>query len=264
LLTRLRLWLCKGNKIVLPDIGGWWSKKLALRRFKRQDDRRANMNERLGILFLHNNITPVVEQNLRSIRRHNPEATLVTMSTGKPLPGGYTLEQTLGLKWLHSLLIRQSSDRLVCSWFLQRKESCDKWWIVEWDTFCAIPVREYYRSVWHFPFVAASVRLKYREPEWDWFQRSKKIPADYEPFVMGAVPFLYLLSEPALSATCRMLLDHPLKTGNGELRFATAAHRCGFTPCGFSPPNDQITWINWKTMPVRPAIVHPLKEMMPA
>jgi len=221
------------------------------------------MSERLGILFLHHHVDAVVEDHLRRIREHNPDATVITMSSGKTLPNGYNLEPTPGLRWLHFLRARRSGDRLVCSWFLQRKEVCDKWWIVEWDTFCAMPAREYYRPVWAFPFVASSVRLKYREPEWAWFADSKALPKDYAPFAMGAVPFLYLMSEPALRAVCRMLLDNPLKVGNSELRFATAANRCGYAPCGFSPPNDQITWIKWNKLPPRPTIVHPVKELSP-
>jgi hypothetical protein len=77
---------------------------------------------------------------------------------------------------------------------------------------------------------------------------------------MGALPFLYLVSEAALSATCTMLVDEPILTGNCELRYATAANRSGFAPCGFSPPNDQVTWIAWKQLPDYPTIVHPVKQ----
>ena len=217
------------------------------------------MNDRLGILFLHHHVDRVVTNNLRNIRLHNPDAVVVTISAGTPLPGGYTIDPTPQLKWLHSALMQRSGDRLVCSWFLQRKEVCDKWWIVEWDTFCNMPFRDYYRPVWNFPFVASSVRLPHREPEWHWFAKAKKIPESYKPFMTGIVPFISLLSEDALKATCTMLLENPLVAGNSELRFATAASRCGYVPCGYSPPNDQITWINWKTLPDKPTIVHPVK-----
>ena len=222
------------------------------------------MNERLGILFLHYHVDQVVENNLRSIRQHNPQAVVATISAGETLPGGYTMEATPQLKQLHSLSPTRSSDRMVCSWFLQRKEVCEKWWIVEWDTYCAMSVQDYYQPAWEFSFVAPSVRLTHREPEWYWFLEAEKqpIPSDYQPFLTGAIPFLYLISEPALNATCAMLLAHPLDAGNGELRFATAANRCGYAPCGFSPPHDQITWIPWKILPPKPAIVHPVKHFV--
>ncbi len=174
------------------------------------------------------------------------------------------MDPTPELKRLHSLSPNRSSDRMVCSWFLQRKEVCDRWWIIEWDAYCAMSVQDYYQPVWDFPFVASSTRLTYREPDWYWFNevRKQSIADDYQPFLMGALPFLYLISEPALKATCKMLLENPLDVGNSELRFGTAANRCGFSPCGFSPPNDQITWMPWETSPAKPAIVHPIKHIV--
>ena len=51
--------------------------------------------------------------------------------------------------------------------------------------------------------------------------------------------------------------------GNGELRFATAAAKCGIIPCAFSPPNDQITWIERpEVRPTEPAIYHPIKSVL--
>ncbi len=217
------------------------------------------MTQTLGVLFLHHNETAVVVDNLRSARNNNPDATIITMSAGAPLRGGYSLHATPVLKKLHSMNAKRSSDWLVCSWFMQRREKCSKWWIIEWDVFCGISARDYYRPVWRFPFVASSVRLLYREPGWWWFSRMKDMPDDYRPYAMGAVPFLYLLSDLALSAICRTLLSAPFTAGNGELRFATAANKCGFPPCGYSPPNDQITWMD-HSPPVCPrTISHPVK-----
>jgi len=220
------------------------------------------MNEKLGILFLHHHVDRVVLNHLRLIRAHNPDATVATISAGEPLPGGYTLEPTPQLKQFHSVLIGKSGDRLVCSWFVQRKEICDRWWLVEWDTLCKVSARDYYRPVWHLPFVASSVRLPLREPEWHWFKNAGTMPADYRPFMMGIVPFMCLLSEDALKATCTLLLEKPIFEGNSELRFATAANRCGYTPCGYSPPQDQVTWIPWTELPPNPVLVHPVKHFV--
>lgn len=218
------------------------------------------MNDQLGIVFLHFDAGSVTENNLRSIRRHNPDATVVTVSSNDPMPGGYSLAATPALKLLHATHPTRSSDRMLCSWFLQRREVCDKWWVVEWDVFCAMSVRDYYRPVWDFPFVTASVRLPHRDPEWWWFKKEFVLPESSRPFAAGAVPFLYLLSEPAMKAICTLLIEDPLMVGNSELRFATAARRCGYPPCGFSPPDDQITWITWETLPKNPTIVHPAKH----
>src|ERR1017187_6170602 len=115
------------------------------------------MSHKLGILFLHHGTDRVVRRNLSSIRAQNPEATVVTMSAGKPFKGGYTLDKTPDIRQLHSMAPARSSDWLVCSWYLQRQEDCDKWWIVEWDTFTRISVWAYYHSLWEQPFISSSV-----------------------------------------------------------------------------------------------------------
>jgi hypothetical protein len=58
------------------------------------------------------------------------------------------------------------------------------------------------------------------------------------------------------------LIKYPLAAGNGELRFATAANRCGYPACGFSPPEDQITWMPVTPIIDRKAIFHPVKKIV--
>ena len=217
---------------------------------------------KLGILFLHHTQNAVTLNNLQSVRRQNPKATVVTMSPDNPLPGGYCLTDTPHLKEFHSQMPKRREDFLVCSWFLQKKEKCDKWWIIEWDVFCEVPVVDYYKDVWHYSFVASSVCLPNREPSWYWFRHAAGTPESYRPYIMGALPFLFLFSEAALDATCQMLLDDPFTVGNSELRFATAANRCGYPPCGFSPPRDRITWRAFKKISGSPTIFHPVKHLV--
>jgi len=221
------------------------------------------MAEKLGIIFLHHNTSPEARRNLASIRAHNSDAVLVTMSAGEPFKNGYTLQSTPDLKPLHALDPAQSPDWLLCSWFTQRQEQCDKWWIVEWDTFARVSVRDYYRAVWEYPFVASSVRLPYREPEWAWFNKISNLPPIYSSSLVGGVPFIYLVSDDVIKRACTTLLEVPITSGNGELRFPTAASSCGFPPCGYSPPRDRITWIQWRSLPDERAVFHPVKRIFP-
>jgi hypothetical protein len=218
----------------------------------------------LGILFLHHEINSVVRQNLASVRRQNPRAEVVTMSAGHALPNGYSLAATPDLQKLHAANPARSGDWLVCSWFVQRSERCRKWWIIEWDVFCAMPVRKYYRPVWQFPFVASSIRLRFREPEWFWFGAAKRLPGELQPYAMGAVPLLFLLSDWVLRRICGTLMANPTLAGNAELRFCTAANFCGYPPCGYSPPHDRITWVNIPFKPQRGGIHHPVKHLIKA
>lgn len=215
----------------------------------------------LGIVFLHHHINPVVNSNLHSIQKHHPEATLVTMSAGETLPGGYSLDSTPELKKLHAHQPNQS-DWLLLSWFLQRKENCAKWWIVEWDVFCTTSAYEYYAPVWHFPFVASCVYRHQRESFWPWFGSVRSLPPAHRRAATGAVPFLYLLDESALVAICTHLINNTITGGNCELRFGTVGNLCGYSPCGFTPPNDHISWREMRPKLDVPAIFHPVKQLL--
>jgi len=217
------------------------------------------MKEKLGIIFLHHHIDNVVKSNLESVRKQNPGAVVVTMSAGEKLPGGYSLAKTPKIRKFHSANPKKSSDWLVCSWFVQRRERCAKWWVIEWDVYCTMSAKDYYRPVWKFPFVVSAVRLRYREEEWGWFRHVDKMPEEYRPYAMGGAPFIYLLSEPALEAICTSLIEAPFLAGNGELRFCTVANWRGYPPCGFSPPRDSITWRSLKAIPRYRGIFHPIK-----
>lgn len=147
------------------------------------------MKGNFGIIFLHHDIGSITRNNLSSIRRHNPEATIITMSAGQPFPGGYTLAQTPLLKEQHGVSPSRSSDVLLCSWFAQRREYCDKWWIVEWDTYCTTSAESHYKPVWDFHFIASAVCRRNRDIEWYWFKHVQEMPMRYQNFAVGAVPF---------------------------------------------------------------------------
>jgi len=222
------------------------------------------MSDTLGILFLHHEINDVVLQNLSSVKRHNPDATIVTMSAGDALPSGYTLATTPKVKILHSVKPKRSGDWLICSWLMQRREERAKWWITDWDVFCTMSVQEYYQPVWQFPFVASNVRRPDRDPKWCWFQAIKDLPAKYQSFALGVAPSIYLLDDVALRRIGETMLDEPFFAGNAELRFATIANWCGFPPCGYSPPNDNISCKPVKVLTDQRSIFHPVKIIVNA
>ncbi len=224
---------------------------------------KASDNEReLGVLLLHHDTDPVTINNRDSIAKHNPGVAIATISAEASFVDGYSPFLTPQLYNVYLREPKAFNDMLVCSWFIQRREICKKWWIVEWDTYCSMPIREYYRDVWHRPFVASEVYSTKRPVDWHWFHNIKDLPADCQPYAMGAVPFLYLISEEALTAVCEYMIRKPLLVPNNELRFASIANRCGFPPFAFTPPGNQISWIRPASRPIGRGIYHPVKHLV--
>ena len=120
---------------------------------------------KFGIVFLHHSTDEVTLNNLQSFRQWNPDATIVTMSGGDPLPGGYSIQNFPDWieRWRKQTakpgLRARSTDLLVYAWYQNRWEDCEKWLLVEWDTFCACPVEEYFGKLMDRELVASSVHF---------------------------------------------------------------------------------------------------------
>jgi len=219
----------------------------------------------LGIVFLHHTVGEVTQRHLRLIRKLHPAATLTTIGQTEKLPGGYSLEDTPDLDRRHGWNRTRSGDVLLLSWWVQHREQADRWWIVESDTLCEIPITEFFRPVWEFPFLCVSRCETWRESRWYWFSPTEKdkIPSPYRDHLAGSVPFFYVIRDDLLAAIATQMLSGNWLWGNSELRFMTAARLCGFEPCAFSPPWDRVTWIPWQQQLTRPnAIWHPVKQLL--
>lgn len=214
------------------------------------------MNPELGIVVLHHHVDEVFEQNLESMRFHNPEAVVCTISCNHLTPpGGYTFNGTPDLWSMFS--VPTCADLLLLSFWRQKKESAQKWLVAEWDVFCRCSVKQYYGPVWNEPFVASTVMRPWREHDWPWFAGCS-YPKGTN--LMGIVPFLFLANEEVLDKVCDRLPD--TRGTNSEVRLATAAAECGYPPCAYSPPNDHITWHDCPLDPA-PVIYHCVKQIVP-
>jgi hypothetical protein len=224
----------------------------------------------LGIVFLHHDTDPVTRQNFAALRKWNPDAVILSVSTAKALSGGYGREnlpefaaaeaQHGSTEWAH----RCATDVALCAWYRHRREQAARWLLVEWDGFCAMPAREWLREVWDFPLAAPSVRWPSREPEWPWWRRCKRLPAEVQPFAVGIVPFCFiLLADETLSVIAERLTPELSGLINKELRFPTLAHAAGFTPAAIPRADARITWIPHPVGTlIGPGMWHPVKWLV--
>ena len=227
--------------------------------------------ESLGIVFLHHRVDEVTANNLQSFRDWNPHATIVTVSAEEPFPGGYSIRDFPRFKasWERQSckpgLRARSADLLLYAWYLHRREQCDRWLVVEWDAFCAMPVVDFFAATWEFDFVVPNVCWQTREPEWYWFQHIGSLPAGLQPFATGISPFCFLLARDAvLRAVCERVPWDCLGECNSDLRMGTLAYACGFVPVANPLSSWNITSQPLpETTPVDAGMWHPVKWLAP-
>lgn len=227
--------------------------------------------ETVGIVFLHHRTDAVTANNLQSFRDWNPGLLIVTMSAGEPFPGGYAIRDfpAEAEKWERHTgqphLQKQSADLLLYAWYHHRREHCDRWVIVEWDAFCAMPVEDFFARVWDFDVVGPSVIWRNREPGWAWFSAASTLPEELQPRAVGIMPFCFvLLRDAVLEAVCQRVPWEHLGQGNCELRFGTLVHAAGFVPVA----NPLASWnIGWQPLPdatpMNGGMWHPVKWLAP-
>jgi hypothetical protein len=152
-------------------------------------------------------------------------------------------------------------DLLLYAWYLNRKEQCARWLVVEWDAYCAMPVEEFDAPVAQFPLVAPSIRLPNREPEWVWFQNAKTLPEELQNFQAGIVPFCFvLMDDEVLDSVCKCVPWHELGNCSAELRFGTLASSVGYPPVAHPLCGTNVTWIpHSEKTPLTRGMWHPIK-----
>jgi hypothetical protein len=221
----------------------------------------------LGIIFAHFTLNEATRVNLESFRRWHTEGPVLTVTSsdlnfeGGCLGKNFPLWEP-GKEWYHA-------DYTLYQAYLTRQVDCRRWFYVEWDCHCNMPVREYLRHVWDFDFAAPSVRLYYREPEWAWFQQMRFLPEQLRPYAMGVVPLNgIMLSNRALSAIVAAVLKERLPI-QSEFRIGTLGHACGF-PAVANPLGNSMTWSNNlpqlgdpNNVQLPPGIWHPIKFALP-
>jgi len=230
-------------------------------------------DERIGVVFLHYCADPVTLRNLESFREWNPDLTIVTVTSGERIEGGYSIhdDETFSRHWREQTtgdnddLKNRSGDLLLYYWYQNRRERCDRWLVVEWDAFCSMPAREFIEPVAAYPFVAASIRVRRRERQWVWFSFVKTLPPHLRSFAMGVVPSAFLIfKDEVLDKLVKLVPWDNLSKCNAELRLGTLAHAAGYPAVAHPLGGANIVWLPLPLMnPIPPGRWHPIKYLVP-
>lgn len=213
------------------------------------------MNQ-LIILFLHHVDDDLTRHHARLIQELNPEAVFVPLAFQHGFTNAaHPIKQHVDNQW-------RNTDRLIYQWFSssQRIES-ERYWIVEYDTLCLAPVKDFYAEVWDEAVSCARVLTLEDSPDWCWFQEIPN-PMEFNNCLLGMSPVCgILLSYAALAKMSELsanLLFDPLFC---ECRIGTLARSCGFFPRLIRQDIDD--FISWQPrLPTKVGIWHSVKTKL--
>lgn len=212
----------------------------------------------LAILFSHFGMNEVAQQNLASFRRSNPDAEILPASFADSIRAGpFTDFFEVCKSNSHSGWA--NADLLLFNAFLTSRKRYRKWLFVEWDVYCNIPVRKFFKETWKFDVVGPAIATQAAEPEWNWFKDVPALPKKLQPFACGIKPIaVSLYGEDALREMVDAFLDEPFQAFS-ELRQGTLANYIGAKPVPNPRSAHTIAWRPWTDCVEGDGIFHPIK-----
>lgn len=205
--------------------------------------------EELGIVIHYGQnqqAEPALGSNLASFRRCNPGVPIVEVLNKLPSERAW-----------HDL------DLPIYEWYQTRTIQCKRWFLIDWDCWCSVSIREFVGDAWDSPVTASCVCYPNRETHWPWFPQIPLLSEKYTSFARGIYPMnAVLVADEALAAISK---EAPkIENVFCELRFATAASYLGFCPRPYGRNDCTNSWIPFKDEQITyPSIWHPVKFAMP-
>jgi hypothetical protein len=221
-------------------------------------NRKSSPSGQLCILFLHHSDDDLTHFHAELIQRLNPGVPFVPLTFDRGLPNALRFKMPEVTDQWHD------NDLLIYAWFLSpHRLDAERYLVVEYDTYCTVPFREFYAGVWDQPVACARVVTLQNDPKWWWFRAIQ----DRTPFgenLMGMSPIcgillswvaLKTIAPDGLSPTYRLLLS--------ECRIGTLVRAAQFTPALICP--DAASFITFQpVIPKGGGIWHPVKTITPS
>lgn len=182
----------------------------------------------MKVLFLHHNNDPVTLRNWQQLQNQHPNCEAIWYNslapTGKGMDGSTKVEQGPHIVIDH--LIKEFRDRIYYNWFLQRTPVEDFYVLAEWDTYCTMPVADFYAACDPtLDIVTCNLRLPSDSLSWKYFNQTNWMPELIRPYVTGFDPLcMTRLSHNAMVQLANYKTQLP---GWCELRMATTAKQLG-------------------------------------
>lgn len=207
----------------------------------------------IGVIFLTHEGAPedVETQNLESVKKW-ADCPLVVLR-------GAAAKNPAERQWFW-----RNSDLPIYAWHSNPHEVCARWFVCEWDTYLAMPLREFLAPTWDMDFVAPATMFPSRDRRWCWFKEVNKLPSHWAPAACGALQACTMFSNRALTAATNNVRNDKLDQVDVfcELRMATACALAGFKPAANPLADDRITCET--VFPNGPGVWHAVKAVIPS
>jgi predicted O-methyltransferase YrrM len=213
----------------------------------------------LCILYLHHADDDLTRYHHGLIRYTNPTTPIVPLTFNKGLGNAIRMPASLihgepRAEW-HNV------DQLVYRWFgSDSRIDAERYLILESDTHCNIPVRDFYATVWDMPASGALVQTLDENTRLGIFAGVPD-PPSYNGAILALTPVCgTMLSYDALSAISPLAQDSLYASLFSEVRLGTMLGAAGFSPVPIFPSvNKYISWA--RRVPIAPGIWHAVKKM---
>lgn len=148
----------------------------------------------------------------------------------------------------------KNSDLSLYAFRLMLKnEPCEKWAVLEWDTYCNMDLKEYFRLEWDSHLVVCNVEM---DESWCWFKEARFFPAALKRYACGVWPLGLMLISDVCLKHCATNVDPWCLGIFCELRLGTMANMIQ------TPTIKRNATISWKGefTPFGNGIWHPVKR----
>ncbi len=230
----------------------------------------------VAILFLHHLANDITRQNLDSFKTANPGVPIHVITSGESFPESISLHDhpEASERWNKHIsetwLKTGSSDLMIYLWyqFLRKPtEIAERWFIVEWDSYCNEKISHFAAQVWDMPVSGARTYWPSVFPDWANFANAQTLPSELHSCIAGISPFSFILVSNILleKIVAQVPWDH-LGSCRDEVRFATLCVAQGAVPA--ANPNAGPT-ITHKLLNIPfglfdiPGMYHPLRTLYP-
>jgi hypothetical protein len=218
-------------------------------------NRKSSSSGQLCILFLHHSNDDLTRFHAELIQHLNPDTPFVPLTFDRGLRNALRFEMPEVTDQWHD------NDLLIYAWFLSpHRLDAERYLVVEYDTYCTAPFREFYAGVWDQPVACARVVTLEKDPKWWWFRTIQ----DRTPFgkhLMGMSPICGILfSRAALEKIAPNGLSPTYRPLLSECRIGTLVCAAQFMPALIRP--DAALFITFQpVIPKGEGIWHPVKSI---